>query len=299
VLRTGSNTTRALGVLIAFILLVAGTLSGGCGSGGDGGGGLQNEVRGIVRDSANNDAPVSGATVTIGGKSATTTAPDGSFVIRGASLGSSTATVTAPGQPAQTIAFEPPVGPNTLDGLILTLNIGQIRGRVVLANQPVEDALVTEIGTAFPVATKADGTFLLESIPAGATSVVAVAGGAAKTVNVNVVNGLNDIGDIVLENDPNTDPPGAPAGTIIGKITLTDQTSPTAGAGTLVFLLRNGVQIDQALTNPNAEFQFYAVPGGGYSLLVRKNAYADKQSEVFEVTNPAVPLRKDLTLDLN
>jgi hypothetical protein len=126
-----------------------------------------------------------------------------------------------------------------------------------------------------------------------------VAGGSSKTVNVTVVNGLNDIGDIVLENDPNPNPPPPPPGTLIGKITLANQSSPTAGADTLVFLLRNGVQIDQALTNPNAEFSFYALPGAGYSLLVRKNAYQDKTSSLFEITNPAVPLRIDLTLDPN
>jgi hypothetical protein len=273
--------------------------AGGCGSGGGGGGPLQNEVRGIVRDSANSDLPVGGATVTIGGASATTLASDGSFVIRGASLGSSTATVTVPGQPAQTIAFEPPVGPGTLEGVILTLNIGQIRGRVLLANLPVDDALVTETGTAFPYRTNADGRFLIENVPAGATTVVAVAGGSSKTVNVTVVNGLNDIGNIVLENDPSPNPPGPPPGTLIGKITLADQASPTAGAGTVVFLLRNGIQIEQALTNPNAEFSFYALPGAGYSVLVRKNAYQDKASGVFEITNPAVPLRIDLTLDPN
>ncbi|MES2463079.1 MAG: hypothetical protein V4671_21040, partial [Armatimonadota bacterium] len=286
-----------LGVFFAFLLLTAGALSGGCGSGGDNGG-LQNIVRGIVRDSANGDNPVGGATVTIGGKTGTTATTDGSFTITGASLGSTTAVVTVPGQAAQTIAFEPAVGPGTLDGLILTLNIGQIRGKVTLANQPVDGARVTDLTTGFEVFTKEDGTFLLESIPAGATSVIASVTTAAKTVPVTVVNGLTDIGTIVLEEDTNTNPPGPPSGTLVGKITLSDQTSATAGAGTLVFLQRNGVQVDQAVTDANAEFRFYALPGTGYSLLVRKNAYQDEQSDVFDITNPAVPLRKDLTLDL-
>jgi hypothetical protein len=168
---------------------------------------------------------------------------------------------------------------------------------VTLANQPVEGARITDLGTGFEVFTNADGSFLLESIPAGATSVVAVAPTASKTVTVTVVNGLNDIGTIVLEADTNTNPPGPPGGTLIGKITLSDQASPTAGAGTTVFLLRNGVQIDQALTNSNGEYGFYALPGGGYSVLVRKNAYQDEQSDVFDITNPAVPVRRDLTLD--
>jgi hypothetical protein len=290
-----SKVTRFSGVLAALFLLCAVFLAGGCGSGG-GGTDLQNQVSGLVRDSANSDNPVANATVTIGGKTATT-ATDGSFTIQGASLGSTTAVVTAPSQAAQTIGFDTPVTAGSVSGLILTLNIGQIRGKVLLAGQPVENALVTESGTGFQIATKADGTFLIESIPPGATSIVVVAPTASATKDVTVVNGLTDVGNIVLEADANPNPPGPPGGTLIGKITLSDQTSATAGAGTTVFLLKNGVQVDQALTNSNAEYGFYALPGDGYSVLVRKNTYQDKQSDVFSITDPATPVRKDLTLD--
>lgn len=290
------KSTHPFGVFLAVLLIITSVVMSGCGSGGPGD--LQNIVRGIVLDSASSDAPVAGASVTIGGKSGTTAA-DGSFSVSGASLGSSTASVTTTGQTPQTIAFEPSVGPGTLDGLVLTLNIGQIRGRVTLANQPVVNAVVTETGSGFFVTTNADGRFLLPNILPGATSIVVVAQSASATRNVTVVNGLNDVGTIALAEDTNPDPPGPPAGTLIGKITLSDQASATAGAGTTVFLLRNGVQIDQALTNPNAEFGFYALPGAGYSLLVRKNAYKDASSDVFAITDPSTTLRKDLTLDPN
>jgi hypothetical protein len=182
--------------------------------------------------------------------------------------------------------------------LVLTLNIGQIRGRVTLAGQPVANAIVTETVTGFPVqqmrtvafcwrAYRRDrhrSSWLLPQL---------------RDKGCHRVNGLNDLGTIALNADTNPNPPGPPAGTLIGKITLSDQASGTAGAGTTVFLLQNGVQIDQALTNANAEFGFYALPGAGYSILVRKNAYQDATSDVFAITDPSTPLRKDLTLDPN
>ena len=293
-LRTGFLTTRLLSIAAAFLLLTIGLITGGCGSSGNNIG-LENTVSGLVRDSAAGDAVVAGATVVIGGASATTAA-DGTFTIRKASLGSTTATVTAPGQAAQTIGFQPAVGVGTLNGLILTLNIGQIRGKVLLANQPVSGALVTEEGTGFSVTTASDGTFLLESIPAGATSISAVAPTATATKTLTVVNGLNDVGNIVLVVDTNTNPPGPPAATLLGKITLSDQPTAGAAAGTNVFLLQNGVQIDQKVADSSGNYSFYALPGSGYSVLARKNAYGDAVSDVFAITNTAASVSKDLTL---
>ncbi len=293
-LRTSFYTTRILSVAMALLLLTAGLMMGGCGSSGPGPG-VENTVSGLVRDSANRDAAVPGATVVIGGASATTAA-DGTFVIQKASLGATTATVTAPGQGAQTLGFQPAVGIGTLNGLILTLNIGQIRGKVLLANQPVAGAIVTEENTGFSVTTNSDGTFLLDSIPAGATSIIAVAPTATATKILTVVNGLNDVGNIALVVDTNTNPPGPPAATLVGKITLSDQPTAGAAAGTAIFLLQNGVQIDQKVADSSGNYSFYALPGSGYSVLARKNAYGDAASDVFAITNTAISVSKDLTL---
>lgn len=275
-------------VLITLALWPLVLLSG-CGGGGGGGG--STTVVGKVLDSRNGDNPVAGATVAIGGASATTIA-DGSFTIRGASGGATTATITAPGQQAQTIAFSPPVaasGSTNVGDLIL--NIGQIRGRVLTPQgQPAVGALVTVIATGDNVLTGADGRFQVDNIPSGTTDVTAVLGTASVTRQVTVGDGVTEIGDLTLVDDPNPNPPGQPK-TIQGTITLSDGASAT---GLTVRLLRNGVDFEQAATNAAGGYEFY-VPVGTYGLRVSKPGYQDATGQV-TVTNPATPVQADLTL---
>ncbi|MBC8103567.1 MAG: hypothetical protein H7Z41_13395 [Cytophagales bacterium] len=289
---------RWLSALSVVLTVLLGLLPSGCGGGGGGGGELPTVVRGTVRDSARSDQPVGGATVTIGGVTATTNAADGSFEIRGAALGTTLAVVTAPAQAPQTLAFAEPVDFGARDDLILTLNIGQIRGRVVLGGQPVAGAQVTELTTGFSIPTSQDGRFLLESIPPGASTVFAIAATASVSRQIPVVNGVNEAGDLVLVDETDTNPPPAPPATLIGKITLSDQPS-AAAAGTAVLLLRGGIQIEDTVTDAAGEYRFYVPPGGGYSVLARRNAYQDALSGPLTITDPSVPLRADLTMNPN
>ena len=105
------------------------------------------------------------------------------------------------------------------------------------------------------------------------------------------------MGNLVLAADTNTTPPGPPAATLVGKITLSDQPTAGASAGTSVFLLQNGVQIDQKVADASGNYSFYALPGTGYSVLARKNTYGDAVSDVFAITNTAASVSKDLTLN--
>ncbi|GAB4463133.1 MAG: hypothetical protein OHK0029_31280 [Armatimonadaceae bacterium] len=251
-------------------------------------------------NSANGDEPVEGATVTIGGVTVTTRTRDnadannnvGTFVIVNPQTGVSTATITPPGGSPQTVAFEPPIGPGDNGQVELFINIGQVRGRVLLPNgQPATNAFVTVAATGETRAVNTNGTFLLELIPVGDTQVFAVQGTASATRTVTVAAGVNEVGDIALVDDPNPTPPGVP-NTIIGKVTV-----PGVGAiaGTNIILFRDGVQIEATQTNATGDYGFY-VPPGNYTVRAIRPGFADTDSAPLALTDPNTPIRADLTM---
>ena len=278
---------------VSFLILMFGLLLAGCGGGGGGGGGPiggNTTVSGTVRDSRAADAPVAGARVEIGGV-ATTTNQDGTFTLRGAQVGASSAIVTAPGGQPQTISFSPPIAAGS-NSVPLTINIGQIRGRVVdPQGQPVANAVVVVIATGDTTRTAADGTFLVPDIPATVTDVTAVFGTQAGTrTGVDVQdNGVTDIGDLQLQNDPNPTPPGPPS-TINGRLTTGDGGATT---GAIVVLYQNGVEVERT-TAQNGAYSFY-VPVGTYTVFATLSGYQNAQATA-NVTNPATSLQVDLTL---
>lgn len=283
-------------------MLLLGLLLAGCGGGG--GTGAQSQVTGTVIDSAQNDAPVSGATVNMGGATATT-GSDGSFTIRNAPLGTGVATVTAPGQAPQKIGFLPKIAPGSDNAVTLTLNIGQIGGRVLYKGQPLAGVSVLEETTGTPTATDSDGTFLLEDIPMTAAgspdTVIFVKGTASATQTVNVVAGLNDLGDVTItDSTDGSTPPGIPPPTIKGTVKLSDQpSSATAGAGTTLILLRNGVQADTTTADANGNYSFYAPVANNYSVQAIRSAYQTQTSSVFNVVDSRKQVEVDLTLQPN
>jgi len=88
---------RSIVAITGGLLFVAGLMLVGCG-GGSGGGDASaqiGDVSGLVRE-ASTQTPIAGASVTIGGKSATSGA-DGTFAITGIAVGSQSASVTKTG----------------------------------------------------------------------------------------------------------------------------------------------------------------------------------------------------------
>lgn len=268
----------------------------GCGGGGGtpGPGNVATTVVGTVKDSARGDAPVVGATVVIGGQSATTGA-DGTFTIQNAQVGANTAIITVPGGQPQTVAFSPPIAAGQNGPFNdLFINIGQVTGRVLGPNgQPAAGAFVTVLTTGIgsdSVPTGSDGRFTIDAVPTGPTEVTAVLGTAFASKPITVVPGVTDIGDLPLVDDPNPTPPGVPV-TIQGTITLSDGTS---AAGLSVVLTRNNVQYEIAVTDANGYYSFY-VPVGDYGLRVVKPGYRDATGAV-SVIDPSVAARADLAL---
>lgn len=297
-------------VILSALLATASALLAGCGGGGKSGpGDTKNSptttITGRVLNSTAGDAPVEGATVVIGGKSAITRTvdtasadtPTGSFVITDAPLQTDIAVVTPPGGgAAQTIRFAPPIAAGTNSPIELVINIGQISGRVLLANgQPASGAFITIAATGESVTAGTNGRFFLRIVPAGQTQVFVVLGTASKTQDVTVGIGNTDVGDITLVDDPNPTPPGIP-NTIVGTVTLLDANGTIPAPSTSVVLFRNGIQLETTTTDANGNYGFYVPVGTAYSVLATRAGFQNTQSGTLSVTNPSVPVHADLAL---
>ena len=280
-------------------------LAVGCGGGG--GGGARTTVYGLVRDSAANDKEVENAKVEIGGASGTTvnrdranaTNPVGSFRINNPALGANFALVTIPGKAPQKIGFRPAISVGANGELALYLNIGQVAGRVLGTDgKPSASAFVVvegELGSDFTT-TGADGTYFIENIPGGTVRITASRGPANATTQVQVGNGLTDVADLTLVEDPNPDPPGV-AKTVIGTITSVADGKPLGGAA--VVLLRDDVQVEATTTDADGNYGFVR-PVGTYRIKVIAAGYVDFLGEPFALTSantpPNPPLRRDAAL---
>jgi TonB-linked SusC/RagA family outer membrane protein len=129
-------------------------------------------IGGVVSDAGH--APIAGATVTVHGTSIqVVTAADGSFALPGAPLGEVTLDVTAPNQPATSVAVpgDKPVvvitaGASTQGAAPTTRTI---KGRVVdpTTKEPIVAAQIEAAGTGAVVFSDADGTFTIDNLPTG------------------------------------------------------------------------------------------------------------------------------------
>ncbi len=290
-------TRRNFLALSALTILVA-----GCGGGGGGTDTKAAVVKGIVYDSLQADLPIEGATVTIGEASAVTTARAnasadnqvGSFRINGATVGATTATVTVPGKPAQTIAFQPSISSGTNSDLALYLNIGQVRGRVLdEAGKPVSSAFVV-VNTgqgSINGFSNPDGTFLLDLVPDGPAELSAGAGSKIALKNLTVAFGINETGNLKLQTDPNPNPPSV-LKTISGKVRANG--SLTALAAAPVSLLRSGAVLESTVTDAAGSY-YFVVPAGNYSIQVAPSGYV-AQTQVARLANPNTPIKVDFSL---
>ena len=278
------------------------TLAAGCGGGGGGTDTKAAIVKGIVYDSLQADLPIEGATVTIGEASAVTTARAnasatnqvGSFVLNGATIGASTATITVPGKAPQTVAFQPSVASGTNSDLALYLNIGQVRGRVLdETGKAVKSAFVVVNTTQGSISgfSNADGTFLLDLVPDGPAELSAGSGSKLAQKNLTVTFGINEAGDLSLKPDANPNPPAA-LKTIFGKVTAAVGGAAIANAP--VFLLRGGVQLETTNTDAAGDY-FFVVPAGSYAVQVLPSGYVT-QTKNAALANPNTPLTINFSL---
>lgn len=292
----------------ALLVSLASVPLTGCGGGGTGSPGPERTatVIGIVRDSLLEDRGLGGATIEIGGVSATTTTVEqatadrevGSFRLERVLVGSNTAKVTLPGGEVQNIAFFPSIGPGTNADVEIIVNIGQVYGKVVdPAGAAVEGASVylTADGPSDSVVTNSQGFFLIQNVLPGTVEITAVNGTQSVVKSGVVVNkGVVDVGTLTLVEDPNPNPQGPPR-TLFGKVLLGPDNTP--GVATVLVLLRNGVQFETQTANTEGVFQFY-VPVGTYTLQTLRDGFAAQEATI-TIVDANKPIEQNFTIQPN
>jgi hypothetical protein len=144
------------------------------------------------------------------------------------------------------------------------------------------------------VDTRADGTFLIQNILPGNVEVTAVNGTQSKVQGVAVGKGVTNMGDITLVEDPNPNPVGQPR-TLFGKVALAPDNR--TGSGTLLVLLRNGVQFETQTANSEGNYQFY-VPVGSYTLQTVRDGFQVSSAPI-ALVDANKPIEQNFTLQPN
>lgn len=183
--------TRAILVKVALLsLFLAGcALLVGCGGGG-GGPAATASIMGIIADNSTL-VGLSGAVVSIAGKSSLPTDAAGRFSLSGLSVGTSAYTVVLTGYNAATNSVTLPAGVSDLGTLYLqpvtTTGLGNISGVILSTGTTVAGASVRAGGKmGF---SKSDGSYALYNITPGNVTVSASSGSQSGFGVVNVIAG--------------------------------------------------------------------------------------------------------------
>jgi len=297
---------------VRWLLACAGAVvavgGSGCGGGG-GGGGLPADIRGRILLVTSGQPPSPSATVTVAGASSVQTLADGTFIVRNASAGATTITVSAAGVTTlrQALPTLTPNAVNDLGDIFLTDTTydADVDGTVVRADTlaPVAGARVRISGLS--AVTDASGGFAIQDLPAGLggpdlqVGIVTATGYEDKPLILDIPLGptappdnlVNHLGDILI-SPPVGGIPGGPT-TIRGKVTLQGQTIHT---GTSVTLIRaaDGQELGSVLTLQDGSYGFW-VPVGQYRVRAERAGY-QSQTVNANVTRLDVPVVLNIVL---
>jgi hypothetical protein len=293
-MRTHANhrSGAALGLLCALAVVLT-----GCGGGGGSGPstGAPVTVTGTVLSVETGLPASAGATVKIGGQTATTDA-DGKFALSNVGSGTTSGSVTAANELPLTLTLA--LTPNRANNLgTLYLSNGgytaTVTGRVVAsvsgATKPITGATVTIANASAKSGT--DGTFTLTNLPIGLGATAGFLGKViatgfedkpitADTLQFALVTGPNPIGDLLIAQPTGT-VPGAPF-TIQGVVTA--HGAPAANVS--VSLTSGGVNLGSTLTDSTGTYSFWVVPAT-YTVTA---AVTTTQSVTVTVTRLDVPV---------
>jgi hypothetical protein len=157
-------------------------------------------VTGTVRNAANNQ-PIAGATVSIGGVSATT-AGNGSYTLNNVPAGAQTLNATATGFNPASASVTVLAGQTMNRDIAMSPLLGAITG--VVRNDdngdPVSGTTITVGGTGLSATSGADGTYTLSNVPAGPQTLTATINGfvTEQRPGVNVVGNQTIAQDFTL-----------------------------------------------------------------------------------------------------
>ena len=265
---------RILCLLVVLLLAIA-----GCGGGG--GGGTPAEeffVDGRVLDVATGGPVNPGASVTIAGNSTTSDIIDGFFSVD-APAGTTSALV-APvqaGYGAYTFTFSPTSGDVDLGDLWVGPERVTVRGTVrdSISNLPIAGATVRFAGR--QATSNASGVFNLTEVAyassnlgvfwgiLGSASAAGYFSAEFSTSGITAASGVVNVGDVMLQNAGDDDPPGTPYN-LWGNVT------PTGDApGSTVELRKSGTLFRTYTVSGDGRY-FFWVPAGTYTVRAVKGS---------------------------
>ena len=256
----------ALGVCFALLISLTGC---GGGSGGGAPSGGPAIVTGNVFSVEALTPAIAGATVQIGGQTATTDAA-GKFTLTNVSSGTTSGTITATGEMPLPLTLALKANTTNDLGSLYLSNVGYtatVTGRVVATvggvTQPVGNATVTIANATTKSGT--DGTFTLNNLPVGlganpgVVGKITAAGFEDKTITdatlrFALVTKANPLGDLLIAQ-PSGAVPAAPY-TIKGVVTVAG--APAANLS--VTLASGGVSLGSTTTDSTGTYFFWVVP---------------------------------------
>ncbi|MHB8797131.1 MAG: carboxypeptidase regulatory-like domain-containing protein [Thermoanaerobaculia bacterium] len=230
------------------------------------------------------NVPVGGAVVRVNGTTdVTTTNAEGAFVFV-QPAGTVTLNVSKPGfTSATTGALVVTSGEVTETGPIHLVMHGSVIGRVAssVGGLPLAGATIELRSPQRSAVTAADGSFALESIPAGSLGWaigVSLEGYSTESVWARLVfdGQATDVGTILLN------PPDAFAGTVRGSVVDDATGLPVANAVVRVSKTRNG-DVATGLTDSNGRFDFSIGPSSDLSIQAVTTGYASRPLTGFTV----------------
>jgi hypothetical protein len=255
-------------LLVALLMVVAGTALTGCGGGGGGGGTTGITATGRVVWLSTGGPPTPPATVTIGGTSASTRS-DGTFEL---SVPSGSTTVRIDFQPnaGAPVTFQFTVAPITADRDLGDFYIGPetvaVAGQLVSSvdGSPVSGAVVQF--ARLTATTDSDGRFRIEGVPYDSQNTAAFLGIVGSATRAGFFDqtfraenpaqgGVVDVGTITLVPGDEGDIDGTPYN-VEGFVTPANR-----AAGTVITLLQGGTPVRQFTVGSNGRFIFWVEPG--------------------------------------
>jgi len=222
-------------------------------------------ITGSVADSTGNG--ITGATVTGGGLSATTSS-GGIYTFNNVPAEIVTLVATAPGfQPASKNVTVTAGNTTTAPTITLSSNLGNVTGKVMNSSgSPINGASVSFGGGS--TTTDGTGTYNFTNIPAGTIQLVAAASGfQSVTQNVTVTGASTTTANFSLSAAPPS------SGTVTGKVTNISNGAIIAGAT----VKWNGTS---AATNSSGVYTLSNVTGGSQTIMAGATGYLPLSSTV-------------------
>lgn len=238
-------------------------------------------IAGIVRDAAT-AMPISGATVTAGGMTATTDG-SGGYALNNVPIGAQSVNASAPDYNPASASVTVVVGAAVDQDFSLAPQPGTIAGFVKDDfAEPIAGATVTVAGVT--VNTGADGSYTLTNIPAGAQTVNGSATGfVSASASVTVLSNQTVQQDLTLPRR---------TGTVQGRIIDESTNQPIAGAE--VELLP--FPLASAIADASGNYSMTGVPAGEQVILASAPGYFAKIAVVGVLADQAVTQDFALTL---